>query len=55
VLSILEEIHARGATILMVTHSREVADRGTRIVHMLDGLVDVEESLGGPAAAPAAS
>jgi putative ABC transport system ATP-binding protein len=55
VLSILGEIHARGATILMVTHSREVADRGTRIVHMLDGLVDVEESLGGPAAAHAPS
>ena len=33
----------------MVTHARDVAERGTRIVHMLDGRVHSEES-GGPAA-----
>jgi len=45
VLEVLETIHARGATIVMVTHAREVAERGTRIVHMLDGRIDAEEVL----------
>ena len=47
VLGMLEAVHARGATIVMVTHSREVAECGTRIVHMLDGLVDADEAVGG--------
>jgi putative ABC transport system ATP-binding protein len=44
VLDILGDVHDRGATIVIVTHSREVADRATRIVHMLDGLIDGEEA-----------
>jgi putative ABC transport system ATP-binding protein len=48
-LDLLTEVHERGTTIVMVTHSREVAERGMRIVHMLDGLIDVDEAL---AAAP---
>jgi putative ABC transport system ATP-binding protein len=48
-LDLLGEVHERGTTIVMVTHSREVAERGRRIVHMLDGLIDVDEAL---AAAP---
>jgi putative ABC transport system ATP-binding protein len=51
ILDMLGAVHANGATIVMVTHAREVAERGTRIVHMLDGLVDLDEALG--AAAPA--
>jgi putative ABC transport system ATP-binding protein len=43
VLDILEAVHGRGATIVLVTHSREVAEYATRIVHMLDGLIDGEE------------
>jgi len=43
VLDVLTEVHSGGATIVMVTHSREVAERGTRIVHMLDGRIDAEE------------
>jgi putative ABC transport system ATP-binding protein len=43
VLEILAGVHAGGATIVLVTHSREVAESATRIVHMLDGLVDGEE------------
>ncbi len=45
VLDVLSDIHARGATVVLVTHSREVAERGTRIVHMLDGVVDAEETV----------
>jgi len=48
VLDLLVRVHARGATIVMVTHSREVAERGTRIVHMLDGLIDADEELQAP-------
>jgi putative ABC transport system ATP-binding protein len=51
VLSVLERVHAQGATIVMVTHAHEVADRGTRIVHMLDGRIALDEQLGVPAAA----
>jgi putative ABC transport system ATP-binding protein len=53
VLGILEDLHARGVTIVMVTHSREVAECGTRIVHMLDGLIEADETLTDGAAVPA--
>jgi putative ABC transport system ATP-binding protein len=45
VLELLAGLHARGATIVMVTHSREVAEHATRIVHVLDGLIDADEAL----------
>ena len=39
VLALMEEIHAEGATILMVTHEAEVAKRAQRTVHILDGVM----------------
>jgi putative ABC transport system ATP-binding protein len=45
VLGLLTGVHAKGATIVIVTHSREVAEHGTRIVHVLDGLIDADEAL----------
>jgi putative ABC transport system ATP-binding protein len=45
VLAVLEQVHLDGATIVMVTHAREVADQGTRIVHMLDGAIERDEQL----------
>jgi putative ABC transport system ATP-binding protein len=48
VLDLLGEVHAQGATIVMVTHSTEVAEHGTRIVHVLDGLINSDESLVAP-------
>ncbi|HEX8159138.1 MAG TPA: ABC transporter ATP-binding protein [Solirubrobacteraceae bacterium] len=45
VLDLLGDVHARGATIVMVTHSQEVAEHGTRIVHVLDGLINADETL----------
>jgi len=44
-LALFGQVHARGATIVIVTHSREVAERGTRIVHMMDGLIHADEAL----------
>jgi putative ABC transport system ATP-binding protein len=39
ILALLEELHAEGLTVVMVTHEREIADRCERIVHMVDGEV----------------
>ncbi len=39
VMDLLDELHAQGATICMVTHSREYARRATRAVHLFDGRV----------------
>jgi putative ABC transport system ATP-binding protein len=39
VLAILEDMNGRGATIVMVTHSDDVAQRASRIVRLADGEV----------------
>ncbi|HEY7536463.1 MAG TPA: ABC transporter ATP-binding protein [Gaiellaceae bacterium] len=43
VLAILERVHHQGATIVMVTHSSEVAERASRTVRLADGLVVADE------------
>jgi putative ABC transport system ATP-binding protein len=45
VMDVLTKVHEAGATIVLVTHAREVSERATRIVHMLDGRVHEEELL----------
>ncbi|MFB6255680.1 MAG: ABC transporter ATP-binding protein [Haloplanus sp.] len=48
VLDIFDDLHARGNTILLVTHERHVAERADRIVHVRDGELErVEELAGG--------
>ena len=44
-LRLLDRVHGEGATIVMVTHSREVAERGTRIVQVRDGLIASDEAV----------
>jgi putative ABC transport system ATP-binding protein len=39
VMDLLDELHAAGTTICMVTHSREYAQRATRTIHLFDGRV----------------
>ena len=39
VMDLLDEIHAGGATICMVTHSREYARRAHRAIHLFDGRI----------------
>jgi putative ABC transport system ATP-binding protein len=39
VLSLLQELNAQGATILVITHDRELAERLPRRVQMLDGRI----------------
>ncbi len=43
VLSILGRLNEEGATIVMVTHSREVAGHASRIIRFADGLVVADE------------
>ena len=45
VLELLERVHAEGSTIVMVTHSSEVAQRATRILRFADGLLVADEPL----------
>jgi putative ABC transport system ATP-binding protein len=39
VLALLERLHGQGATIVIVTHSREVAQRANRLLRVADGLI----------------
>jgi len=45
ILSILQELNVQGITLVMVTHEREVAEHGDRIVHVRDGLVSGTEGV----------
>ena len=43
VMELLEEIHAAGTTIVMVTHDPELANRAERIIQLVDGCVLAKE------------
>jgi len=43
VMTLLNELHAGGATIVMVTHDARFAKQATRIVHMFDGRIVDEQ------------
>lgn len=45
VLTLLDQIAEDGKLVITVTHSQEVADHGTRIVHLADGQIDGDERL----------
>lgn len=45
VLALLDDIAKGGKLVIAVTHSQEVADHGTRIVHLADGVIDGDERL----------
>lgn len=45
VLALMDEIAKDGKLVIAVTHSSEVANHGTRIVHMADGKIDQDERL----------
>jgi putative ABC transport system ATP-binding protein len=46
VLQLFDRMHVRGATIVTVTHSPEVARRASRVVHIADGQVVSDEPVG---------
>jgi putative ABC transport system ATP-binding protein len=39
VIELLEELHAKGTTICMVTHNPDYAGKATRVIHLFDGRV----------------
>ena len=39
VLVLLDELHAQGRTIVLITHEAEVAGRAQRVIHLRDGMV----------------
>ncbi|WP_010631494.1 ATP-binding cassette domain-containing protein [Sporolactobacillus vineae] len=45
VLKLLDQIAAEGKLVITVTHSQEVANHGTRIVHLTDGKIDGDKRL----------
>jgi len=40
IMGILDDLHAAGHTILLVSHERHIANRAERIVHVRDGVVE---------------
>ncbi|GAB3415955.1 ABC transporter ATP-binding protein [Flindersiella endophytica] len=50
ILGLLESLHARGTTILVITHDRDIAARLPRQVEMLDGEIVADRGGTGPVA-----
>jgi len=44
VLGLLEEVHANGQTVVLVTHDAEIAARAQRQVHLRDGRVEIDSA-----------
>jgi putative ABC transport system ATP-binding protein len=40
IMAIIESLHEKGNTIILVTHERYIAEHANRIVHILDGNID---------------
>jgi putative ABC transport system ATP-binding protein len=45
IMTLFEDLHRRGNTILVVTHERYVAEHAERILHLIDGELDGVESV----------
>ena len=45
VMAILQELHAQGSTIVIVTHDERVASHAERVIRVLDGRVKADEWL----------
>jgi putative ABC transport system ATP-binding protein len=43
IAGLLDELHARGATVVLVTHNESLASRAERVVRLLDGRIEREE------------
>jgi putative ABC transport system ATP-binding protein len=45
ILRIFKQLNSRGITIIFVTHDPEIAEHGSRTIHIRDGLVERDETL----------
>src|SRR5512143_1611691 len=50
ILEIFDEMHTRGETIVIVTHDPRIAERCSRVVQIVDGLIEDDRLLSGDAA-----
>lgn len=48
ILALFQDLHRRGATIVLVTHDAEIARHAGRIVHVRDGMISSDEVVGAP-------
>ena len=55
IMSVFDQLHARGNTILLVTHESDIAARAHREVHLLDGKIESDRVTRGAAASAAPS
>ena len=46
IMELLSDLHAEGRTIVMVTHDPEIAAYAGRIIHFLDGRIEIDQSNG---------
>ena len=46
ILELIDELHAMGLTIIMVTHDERIAERCERVVRLRDGLIERDEAGG---------
>nr|WP_233560675.1 ABC transporter ATP-binding protein [Halobellus sp. Atlit-38R] len=53
IMRLLGEIHDRGNTIMLVSHSRRIAEHAERIVHVRDGRIEDVEEVPDSASTPA--
>jgi len=51
VISVFERLHVEGKTIILVTHSQEIAEHATKIIHIKDGKITGEERVQNPLSA----
>jgi putative ABC transport system ATP-binding protein len=48
IMQLLEALHRRGNTILLVTHEEDIAQHARRIIHLRDGTLEREETVDQP-------
>jgi putative ABC transport system ATP-binding protein len=42
-MKLMEDLHQRGNTIVLVTHENDIAEHAHRVVHIRDGVVASDE------------
>jgi len=43
IMKLMEDIHEKGNTIILVTHENDIAEHAKRIIRLKDGLVESDE------------
>jgi putative ABC transport system ATP-binding protein len=53
IMAMLDDLHAAGQTIILVTHEEHIAEHAHRVVRLRDGLIESDEARRSPARHPA--